>query len=67
MTIYQALVGNGEEIDNHESDLYVKATDSALRIVRAAKVSFSTFTSNIDGALWIEIPLAFDPFWSSRT
>lgn len=69
MTLYQELVAAGCEIGNHESDLHVKVTPESRAIVerycwiKARNIGVSIFRSNIDNALWWDIPFAFDPFW----
>jgi hypothetical protein len=65
-SIYQQLVAAGCTIDNHESDLYVRATKEAVAILRANKVKCSLFISPADEELWAELPFAFDPFWAKR-
>ena len=67
MTIYEELKAAGCTLDNHCSDLYVKRDETSRAIVerrRAEHPRTSTFRSNIDGTLWYDIPLSFDPFWS---
>ena len=70
-TIYSALKAANCEIDSHESDLYVRDTETARTIlvdwVRAGRVlSFSTFRCNRDGTSWLDIPFAYDPYWEQR-
>ena len=72
-TIYERAKAAGLEIDSHESDLYLKDTLKAREIVREweseskRRVSFITyFHSEIDNAQWMDIPFAFDPFWSEK-
>lgn len=62
MTIYEELKAAGCEIDNHESDLYVKATPKAREITKNCK-GRSFFISQIDRELWIDLPFRYDPFW----
>ena len=71
--LYAELKAAGCEIDNHESDLYVRSTPHSERIVyqsgpAAYWSSFPArrFMSNLDGKLWIEVPFAFTPFWDAR-
>ena len=66
MSIYQALKAAGVPTDNHESDLYAKATPVALQIARGYGYDARTFLSELDGQLWIEFPFRFDPFWADR-
>ena len=63
---YHALLELGVPIDNHESDLYAEATPEALAIVKASGWSWSTFTNQITGTLWIDVPFAFEPFWAAK-
>lgn len=63
---YKVLVASGAKIDNHESDLYVEATEETRRIIAASKWTFSAFTSQVDGKRWYEVPFAYEPWWEAR-
>lgn len=63
---YQELVNAGCEIDNHESDLQVKWSPEAERIVKESGWANEVFTSNIDGSKWIEVIYAYNPWWEAR-
>ena len=69
-TLYAALVAAGCEIDNHESDLYVRTTPEAMAIIRAKsgpmRSTIKTFHSQVDGKMWLDIPFAFQPWWDAR-
>ena len=66
-TIYKKAVAllAKEEIDNHESDLYLKKTEISFKLIKEYKFKSSVreFYSNIDHQLWYDIPFAYDPFW----
>lgn len=71
-TLYEELMMAGVEIDHHESDLYFPRTDAkAMEVLkrhpRCHDVA-STFVSDREdgGRLWIEVPLAYQPYWWSR-
>jgi hypothetical protein len=66
--IYQQMIDVGAEIDNHESDLYIKVTPSTRQIVDdyQFKGNVTTFTSQVDGCQWFDIPFAFKPWWTKR-
>lgn len=51
------------DIDHHESDLYIKFSSKASDLVGrlANKSLLTTFRSHIDGALWYELPLCYNP------
>lgn len=63
---YDAAVAAGCEIDHHESDLYLKCSPEADAIVKRFGCSAERFRSQIDGALWWDIPFAFLPWWERR-
>ena len=52
-----------EDIDHHESDLYIKfsAKSSALVNRLTCKSLLTTFHSQTDGNLWYELPLCYNP------
>ena len=62
-TIYEAMKAAGVPIDSHESDLYVRATPEAERIISEYGKVGEYFTDSIDHVRWIELPFMFDPFW----
>ncbi len=66
MTLYQTLVAAGCVLDNHESDLYVKATPAAEKILRQSTMGWSRFISQTDGQCWFDVPFAYDPWWEAR-
>lgn len=71
-TVYQELIAAGCEVDHHESDLYVKATPEARKILRKHDKSESaTSPLNLrafisEGALWFDVPFRYDPWWEAR-
>lgn len=65
-SLYQDLKAAGCELDNHESDLYVLADDTALKVLDVHRVRRGMFRSSVDGAYWYEVPFAFDPWWDAR-
>ena len=56
--IYNEMMAAGQEIDNHESDLYVMVTAKSAAIVARYeyKSAVSTFTNHRDDLLWFDIP-----------
>lgn len=54
------------EIDNHQSDLYLKVTDVSKKLVDEYKFknNVKTFRSGIVHCQWYDIPFAYDPFWA---
>lgn len=66
MSLYTDLVALGAEVDNHYSDLYVKATKQVLETLVKHGCRFTAFRSVVDGAQWFDIPFAFDPYWEGK-
>lgn len=65
-SLYEQLRDAGCALDNHESDLYVKATPEAVRLVTASKRFCSYFTHQGTGELWLDVAFAYDPWWKAR-
>lgn len=68
MSIYKEMKAAGVEMSSHESDLYVPVNLVTAALVTAYehKNNVTTFTSNIDGNRWYDIPFAYDPYWESK-
>lgn len=64
-TIYEQLRAAGCDIENHESDLYVRDTHEARTIIRANCKPIHPFRSH-DGSAWLEVAFAYDPFWTGK-
>lgn len=58
---YARELMNPEDIDHHESDLYLRVNDISRDIVARMenKSLVSTFTDNIEGKLWYELPFLY--------
>ena len=70
-SLYQQLLAAGVELDNHESDLYVKVTPESTRILEEAGIAVdghnaSVFTSQTDGQQWYDLPFKYEPFWRAK-
>ena len=65
MSIYTECKAAGVKMDNHESDLYVPVNEKTRSIVATYqhKENVSTFTHQVNGERWYDIPFAFDPWW----
>ena len=68
MTIYEKLKTANVPMDNHESDLYAKVTPESTELLRTYqfKGQVHTFKSQIDNALWFDIPFAYQPYWENK-
>jgi hypothetical protein len=69
LPLYDALIAAGVPVDNHESDLYFLATDEAHAILARYPIERGNarrFVSETDGAVWIEVPFSYLPWWRAR-
>lgn len=57
-----------EDIDHHETDLYLRVTDASRGLINRYKYkgSVSTFIDQIDRVLWYDIPFAYTPTWTEH-
>lgn len=66
-TLYQDLLMANVPTDSHASDLYVKDTPEARRILQDhGKPLTGLFRNNIDGLLWFDVPFMYAPWWEAR-
>ena len=69
-TIYELATARmaPEEIDSHESDLYLKKTEVSEALVAEYqhRDNVTTFVDQIEGILWYDVPFAYDPFWIEK-
>lgn len=67
--VYEIAAANMDpaHIDHHESDLYLLVNSASSIIVGALdnRALLNTFRSNIDGAIWYELPFCFTPWWTA--
>ena len=69
MTLYESIMLAGVPTSNHESDLYFPATKETWAILRQHPTEYhnsSVFRNNVDGAMWIDVPFAYTPWWEAR-
>lgn len=57
-----------EEIDSHESDLYLKVTPISRKLIRQYDFhgQVKQFRSAIDHTLWYDIPFANSEWWEEK-
>ena len=71
VSLYEKLRMAGCQIDHHESDLYVKATNAAKGTIKDAQreepsILMEHFRSELDKELWICVPFHYAPFWEEK-
>jgi len=64
--VVSALVKAGIQVDSHESDLYVKDTPEARKILKNFNLKSKPFRSQIDKEMWLDVPFAYTPFWQKK-
>lgn len=71
-SIYNVLMGAQvpeRDIDNHYSDLYLRATPQNTELLRryyevqGIKRLPEKFRSKLDNEEWYDIPFAYNPYW----
>jgi hypothetical protein len=68
--LFDQVKDSGIPYDHHESDLYVLVTPESQKILVEClgprPNGICTFTSQIDGKLWYDVPFAYRPFWEAK-
>lgn len=68
-TLYAELVAAGIPVAHHESDLYFPITEQTRAILEKyplEKGNATTFTNQVEGGRWYDVPFAFIPWWEKR-
>lgn len=75
MSLYDEFKAAGCRIGSHESDMYVRADDTARAITKAAfhekrlahwPTLFRSEAPDDNGALFYEFPFGYSPWWRER-
>jgi hypothetical protein len=69
VSLYEELIKNGIEIDNHESDLYFPMTLESIEILEkypSEKRNARIFKNEINGEAWYDVPFAYIPWWEKK-
>jgi hypothetical protein len=69
LPLIDVLISHGIEISSHESDLYFPVNDVTREILNDYPTNnrnATTFTNNIDGKQWFDVPFAYLPFWHKK-
>lgn len=54
-----------EEIDHHDTDLYLKVTPESKKLIEEYDYCWETFDDSITGEEWYDVPFAYTPGWKS--
>ena len=66
--IYAAAVAElpAEDIDHHNSDLYLRRTPAATALInRLENRALLSVFRDPSGAVWYELPFCFAPYWEN--
>ena len=65
--LYGKAVELGIPMSSWGSGLYLKVTKESTSLIEdyEHRKSVTSFTSNIDKALWYDIPFGYKPFWDA--
>lgn len=57
-----------EEIDHHESDLYLKHSKKSQALIAGYEYrnQVKPFVSPLDGCVWYDVPFAYIPYWEEK-
>lgn len=68
--LYSEVIKNmdSKDIDNHESDLYIKVNPVSKELINnyEFKNNVTTFKDDVNKELWYEVPFAYIPFWNNN-
>ena len=65
-SLYAECVRRNIPMANHESDLYIPVTEETRELIKHFGCSHSTFTNQVEGGLWLDVPFAYLPWWERR-
>lgn len=66
MSLYTDLIEAGQPVSNWQSDLYCPVNEVTCALLKKHDKLATTFTNQVDGGLWFDVPFAFDPYWEQR-
>lgn len=66
MSIFQDVKAAGIQFSSHESDLYIPVTPETMELLKKHGLYAETFTNQVEGGRWYDVPFAYEPFWEAR-
>ena len=66
--IYKAVKEKGIGYSSYHSDLYIPRNEETTKLVNDYKFknNVTTFTNQVEGGIWYDIPFAYSPYWDSK-
>jgi hypothetical protein len=68
-TLWSEVVRLGIPHASHETDPYIPVTDQTRELLKKFPLSDgnkTTFTNQVEGGLWFDIPFAYLPAWEAK-
>lgn len=66
MSLYTDLIEAGQPVSNWQSDLYCPVNEVTRALIEKHDKKATTFTNQVEGGLWFDVPFAFDTYWEGR-
>lgn len=67
-TLFDLVLSTHTPFHSHASDLYIPATNQTRAMLKEfpqCDANKITFTNQVEGGLWFDIPFAFVPWWDA--
>lgn len=67
--LFLAVLACGIKHASHETDLYLPITPQTTNLLRSFPLNNAnktTFTNQVEGGLWYDIPFAYLPAWEAK-
>ena len=68
-TLFSEVLRLGIPYASHETDLYMPVTDQTRKLLKRFPTSDSnktTFTNQVEGGLWFDVPFMYLPAWDAK-
>jgi hypothetical protein len=68
-SLFEQVKAAGIPYASHATDLYIPVTDQTRALINSYefKPNVTTFTNQVEGGLWYDIPFAYLPAWEAKT
>ncbi len=66
--IFHAVLSSGTPYASHETDLYIPVNEKTRKLIEdyEFKSNVTTFTNQVEGGIWYDIPFAYLPAWDCK-
>lgn len=67
MSLYTDLIEARQPVSSHYSDLYTPVNEVTRALIKKHGCTADTFTNQVEGGTWFDVPFAFEPYWESKS